>query len=62
MKKQSNITGVFPAMMTHRNKIIPDPHTFSYSIGKGADDGCHFMYDGYREWLSKIKHQLNLPR
>lgn len=60
--KNSSLENHFPAIMTHRNKIIPDPHTFSYSIGKGADDGCHFMYDGYREWLSKIKNQLNLPR
>jgi hypothetical protein len=45
---------------TNQNFITPDPHTYCFSKGKGADDGVHFMYDGYRDWLYDIKDQLHL--
>ncbi len=52
-----------PLVLDTNNKFIDsDPHTHCFTMGKGADDGVHFMYDGYRDWLCKIKHQLNLPR
>lgn len=45
---------------TNVNHVTPDPHTYCYAKGKGADDGCHFLYDGYRDWLYDIKDQLNI--
>ena len=50
-----------PLILDTNNKFIDhDPHTYCFSKGKGADDGVHFMYDGYRDWLYDIKNHLNL--
>ena len=58
--KNASLEEHLPVKLEHSNKIVPDPHTFCYSIGKGANDGYHFMYDGYREWLYKHKEQFCL--
>ena len=47
-------------LLKNKNHIAIDPHTYCFSQGKGADDGVHFMYDGYRDWLYHIKDQLHL--
>jgi len=48
------------SLLKNKNHIATDPHTYCFSKGQGAEDGCHFMYDGYRDWLYDIKDQLNL--
>ena len=59
--KQSNSEHHQPVSIKTNSKFIQsDPHTYCYANGKGAEDGCHFMYDGYRDWLDSNKHQLNI--
>lgn len=60
--EQSNQEDHSPVTLNKNDNFIsPDPHSYCFSIGKGSEDGIHFMYDGYKQWLNKIKHELNIP-
>lgn len=60
IKDSADLEDHHPLWLDHSSMICPDPHTFCFSQKLGADDGYHFMYDGYREWLKVCKDQFCL--